>query len=340
MWRFSRRDAVLVALAGVHAVVLAIWPVAPLIAVGVWWNSNTIAHNFIHRPFFRSGTVNRCFSGGLSILLGIPQALWRDRHLAHHAGVDWRLRVYPQLAFETALVLSVWTGLALLAPRFFLFTYAPGYLAGLALCAGQGRWEHDRTGAAVSHYGRLYNSLMFNDGYHVEHHADPSIHWTQLGRRPGGGPLEMLERLALRSAPLQRFVVDSHRRAFERILPRVRCARRVTIVGGGLFPRTAIILKELLPGAELTIVDSNSRHIDIARTFLDGAVRYRNACYRPGDELDCDLLVVPLSLGPRAELYGKRLAQPALVHDWMWRRHGTGAIVSPLLLKRINLVHP
>ena len=28
---------------------------APLMAFGVWWMSNTVAHNFIHRPFFRSG---------------------------------------------------------------------------------------------------------------------------------------------------------------------------------------------------------------------------------------------------------------------------------------------
>src|SRR6266699_2202569 len=54
IWRFSRRDAILVALAVLHGVILAVWPLTPLIAVGVWWNSNTIAHNFIHRPFFQS----------------------------------------------------------------------------------------------------------------------------------------------------------------------------------------------------------------------------------------------------------------------------------------------
>src|SRR5256884_9508151 len=100
-WRFPRRDAILVALAVLHGVVLAAWPLAPLIAVGVWWNSNTIAHNFIHRPFFRSAGMNRVFSAALSVLLGIPQTLWRDRHLAHHAGVASRLRVSRQLGVET-----------------------------------------------------------------------------------------------------------------------------------------------------------------------------------------------------------------------------------------------
>ena len=102
IWRFSRRDSILVAFAALHGAMLAMWPLAPVIALGVWWNANTIAHNFIHRPFFRSAGINRLFSAALSVLLGIPQTLWRDRHLAHHAGVEWRLRVSPRLGVETA----------------------------------------------------------------------------------------------------------------------------------------------------------------------------------------------------------------------------------------------
>src|ERR1700728_512580 len=128
MWRFSRRDSILVALAALHLAVLIVWPVAPLIAIGVWWNSNTIAHNFIHRPFFRSPRMNRLFSAALSVLLGIPQKLWRDRHMAHHAGARWRFRLSSQLVIETALVLCLWTALASLDLRFFLLAYLPGYL--------------------------------------------------------------------------------------------------------------------------------------------------------------------------------------------------------------------
>ena len=85
--RTARWDALMVALAVAHAAVLLRLPTAPAIALGVWWNSNTISHNFLHRPFFRSRAANRVFGAYLSLLLGIPQALWRDRHLAHHAGV-------------------------------------------------------------------------------------------------------------------------------------------------------------------------------------------------------------------------------------------------------------
>src|SRR5580658_3880342 len=160
IWRFSRSDAGLVALAALHCTILVVWPVTPLIAVGVWWNSNTIAHNFIHRPFFRSAWMNRLFSAALSVLLGIQQTLWRDRHLAHHAGIEWRLRLSRRLIIETALVVCLWMILASLQPRFFLLTYVPGYLAGLGLCAIQGYWEHS-LGCPVSHYGRIYNFLCF-----------------------------------------------------------------------------------------------------------------------------------------------------------------------------------
>jgi hypothetical protein len=354
IWRFSRRDSILVALAALHTLALAMWPVAPLIALGMWWNSNTIAHNFIHRPFFRSAGMNRSFSAALSVLLGIPQTLWRDRHMAHHAGLAWRLRISRQLVIETALVLCLWAALTSLDPRFFVLVYLPGYFGGLALCALQGHWEH-AVGRPTSHYGRVYNFLCFNDGYHAEHHANPATHWTHLRRRMETGaaisrwpplmrwldvrPLEALECLVLRSPWLQRYVLRNHRRAFHALLPQLPTIRRATIVGGGLYPRTAIILRELLPAAHLTIVDSNPRHLETARGFLGGSVEYRTERYPAGRLQDCDLTIIPLCLnGDRAAIYRRPPSPAVLVHDWIWRRRGTGTIVSAALLKRLNLV--
>jgi hypothetical protein len=75
----SRRDAILVALAVVHGAVLAAFPTAIVVGVGLWWCANTVSHNFIHGPFFRARWMNRVFSAYLSLLLGVPQTVWRDR---------------------------------------------------------------------------------------------------------------------------------------------------------------------------------------------------------------------------------------------------------------------
>ncbi len=174
----STWDALFVALALAHGLALIGFPSIPLIAIGFWWNANTIAHNFIHRPFFRFRSLNAIFSTIESLVLGIPQRLWRDRHLAHHGGRRWRWRWSRQLAWETGLVLSLGCGLLARAPEFFLTVYLPGWLIGLGLCQVQGHFEH--ANGTTSHYGRLYNLLFFNDGYHVEHHAQPSQDWRRL----------------------------------------------------------------------------------------------------------------------------------------------------------------
>jgi len=62
----------MVGLAAAHAAVLIAFPTAPVIALGLWWNSNTVSHNFIHRPFFRRRPANRLFAAYLSVLLGSP----------------------------------------------------------------------------------------------------------------------------------------------------------------------------------------------------------------------------------------------------------------------------
>jgi len=337
-----------------------------VIAVGIWWTSNTVAHIFIHRPFFATRASNLLFSASLSVALGIPQRLWRERHLAHHRGGEWRLRPSAQLAAETALVGLAWTAMAFTHLAFFTSTYVPGYLLGLGLCWVQGHYEHAH--GTTSHYGWFYNALCFNDGYHVEHHANPGAHWTRLpALRVPNAPssrwpaplrwldsvsesvslvssLERLERLVLRHEALQRFVLRSHRRAFAAILPTLPSIRQVAIVGGGLFPRTALILRELLPNARIVIVDASTENIATASSILGGQdIHSECRLYRPTDETAgrFDLVVIPLSFrGDRHALYRHPPPTPLLVHDWIWNRSGEGRVVSIALLKRLNLVHP
>lgn len=349
--RYLRWDALLVALALAQGVLLLAWDSVVLIAVGLWWNANTVSHNFIHRAFFRRRALNAAFSCYLSLLLGFPQSLWRARHLAHH-GTPYR-RELRVAALDFLVVFALWGALFVFAPHFARTVYLPGFLLGLGLCYLQGHYEHAR--GTASYYGWLYNLLLFNDGYHIEHHAHPGRHWRDL---PGERTTEetasrwpallrwlecvnlcALERLVLRSPALQRFVLRRHEVAFSRLMMRLPAAPRVGIVGGGLFPRTALILRRLLPHSALSLIDLSAEHLALAQHFVEGQVEFVNERFDPTAPNDFDLLVIPLSLvGDREAIYRRPPARAVLVHDWLWRRRGTSVVVSWLLLKRLNLV--
>jgi len=361
--RHSSWDALLIGLSLAYAGLLLTTPTIPLIGIGLWWTANTVAHNFIHTPFFRAPALNRAYSLFLSALMGIPQGLWRDRHLRHHRalhGAGREIHTDPNrtvwtrgVAMETGVVLTSWVAVAAADPAFFLGVYVPGYLAGLGLCSLQGHFEHAR--GTTSHYGWLYNWFFFNDGYHAEHHLRPGEHWTRLPSRPlaearssrwppvlrwlDGFSLESLERRVLRSPRLQRFVLSVHERAFRAVLRQLPPIHRVTIVGGGLFPRSTLILRRLLPGATLTIVDAKPEHLEIASAFLPGDVELEHRLFDAAVPESADLVVIPLAfIGDRDRIYRHPPAKLALVHDWMWRPRGEGAPISWLLLKRLNLV--
>jgi hypothetical protein len=117
----------------------------------------------------------------------------------------------------------------------------------------------------------------------------------------------------------------------------------VMIVGGGLFPRTALVLQKLLPKTNMLIVDAVPAHIECAKQWLNGSADYKLAFY----SLACahkmadraNLIVFPLSFNGRRELiYSNPPADATVVHDWLWRPRGTTTVVSWLMLKRLNLV--
>jgi hypothetical protein len=355
-------------------------PAALAIAIGIWWNANTVSHIFIHRPFFRRRMANAWFAAGLTALLGFPQSAWRDRHLAHHAGRAYRFRLSREVLLQSALIVTLWAVMAVQAPAFFAAVYVPGYLGGLLLCAVHGHYEH--AAGTTSHYGRVYNALCFNDGYHAEHHRYPSRSWTDLpacrmpSARTSAWPaplrwldavgLETLERIVLQSTLLQRAVLHVHARAFKPLLTRLPPAPQVAIVGGGLFPRTALILRQLVPDAAITIVDASRANLDRAAVLLQDdqitfvharfpfqsselRVQLQSESLNPKTELcnlksevctlKWDVVVFPLSFdGDRDALYSHPPAPAVIVHDWIWRRRGTSSIVSVALLKRLNLV--
>jgi len=439
-WRHSPRDAWVVALPALLALLapLTVWLsghglwgmslATCAIGLVVWWVSNTAAHIHLHTPVFAARLPNRLFALALSLLTGVPQTIWRARHLAHHRGeAPGRLRLGLQGSLELAAVAHLWLALAVLAPRFLLLVYLPGFLLGLGLCQLQGLGEHPFAArGGVSHDGRLYNLLWLNDGLHAEHHRWPGAHWTALpARRLADAPrspwppvlrglrlalasalahgLGGLERLALRSPRLQARLVASHARALARLMPELATCLpghvasdlwrasstcppghvpsdlsyapatclpghvlsdlpqapatcppghapsdlsqspvRIAVIGGGLFPRTALALARVWPAARVTIVDADAGHLARARAHLAAAghpeVELVHATWDPRAPQTHDLVIVPLALvGDRAAVYSAA-GPPRLVHDWLWRRRGRGVVVSWPLLKRLNLV--
>jgi len=75
-----------------------------LYAFSVGWNLNSVAHNFIHNPFFTSKAANRVVSYLISWSLITPQTMYHYVHLWHHAGnAD-----YPDAAGRTVDPLSIY----------------------------------------------------------------------------------------------------------------------------------------------------------------------------------------------------------------------------------------
>ncbi|WP_443751320.1 fatty acid desaturase family protein [Asticcacaulis solisilvae] len=55
-------------------------------AFSVGWNLNSVAHNFIHNPFFTASWANRMVAYLISWSLITPQTMYHYVHLWHHAG--------------------------------------------------------------------------------------------------------------------------------------------------------------------------------------------------------------------------------------------------------------
>jgi fatty acid desaturase len=68
--------------------------------------------------------------------------------------------------------------------QYFVCIYLPTFYVGWFLEHLENYYEHfggspdDRFANSTSYYGRLYNFLFCNEGYHQEHHIRPNVHWS------------------------------------------------------------------------------------------------------------------------------------------------------------------
>jgi fatty acid desaturase len=141
-------------------------------------DGRTRDHSSTYR-FGNGGAHEGALSYGLRGLFrsGTAEA-WREARRAGQGG-----RLLSELAVS-GLGLAVY---AALSWGFVVCFFVPVFCAGSFLGILNNYYQHagaepgTRTANSVSHYGRLYNRLCFNEGYHQEHHVRPGLHWT---RRP------------------------------------------------------------------------------------------------------------------------------------------------------------
>ncbi len=338
----DHRDRLGVALCLLPPAVLVVAPHPVTVALTTWWIGNTVAHHAVHRRLFVESRWEAAFSIVCSLLLGVPQELWRVSHRAHHAGIAVRWRtcrgglLAAQVAALVGLATLSWLGCMPLGP----LQYAAGLGLGLVLAFVHGHYEH--RGGVTDVRARWWNVWMLNDGFHAAHHRHPSRHWRELPAVPVTAVhtsclppplrwlswfastrwLDVAERVLLHCAWLQRPVLSAHRRALRRVLADVPAPARVLVVGGGLFPRSAILLRELWPAARITVLDASVAHLQRSRPWLPAGVTVQAGRFPECQERGHDLVVLPLALrGDRAAAVAAAHAAGArnvVVHDWLW----------------------
>lgn len=117
VFRYTAWDAIPAALAFGHLALLAVcfvawpqlsWPArlacAAVYAFAIGWSQDSVAHNFIHNPFFVSRALNRLTSYALTLANGTPQTMYAYVHMRHHAGNSDR----PDAAGETIDPISIY----------------------------------------------------------------------------------------------------------------------------------------------------------------------------------------------------------------------------------------
>ena len=133
---------------------------AALIAVGVWWTSNTIAHHAIHRPPFRSGLRNRLFAAGLSALVRFEAERarqWFERGIALVELLDRRSAACVLAMagiYERLLERIVADPERALAQRVALAPWEKAWVAAGSMLAAEPRVRHRRAAAGRAVGGR------------------------------------------------------------------------------------------------------------------------------------------------------------------------------------------
>ena len=131
---------------------------------------------FSRRPERRGELPVLCPAGLLPLRLRLPPS--RGEEAASDARAGDLARQWPCSSWLVVL--------GMLNPLGLACFYLPVWYLGNAAAQAENYLEHhgavpgNRKTDSVSSYGRLYNLIWFNNGYHQEHHYRPQVHWTRI----------------------------------------------------------------------------------------------------------------------------------------------------------------
>ncbi|MCA1634360.1 MAG: fatty acid desaturase [Acidobacteria bacterium] len=162
-----------------------------------------------------AGLFRYAFVGATSTLPNVGRALLSAATLWRVGGLEpellalasktpaKRARELRQIRLDRAAHLLALYLFLSVSWKWTLLCYLPAFYLALALVNLQNYYEHygarpgNSFADSVSYYGRLYNLLAFNDGYHQEHHLRPQAHWRSMKfvRRQYGDEFGRVERV-------------------------------------------------------------------------------------------------------------------------------------------------
>ncbi|MFM7424779.1 MAG: fatty acid desaturase family protein [Elainella sp.] len=171
------------------------------------------------------GMLSYCFLGPFHLDL-----LGSFREICQRGGTG-------QLALELIACCLGFMAYALLSWQYVVLMLVPTLYLGWVLEHIENYYEHFggepelRYANSTSYYGRLYNWLFCNEGYHQEHHLRPNMHWLKRpqNHQELAAKLAQVDRVILRLPPCLAWL--EHRRLAERwatkplqarILPKAR----------------------------------------------------------------------------------------------------------------------
>jgi fatty acid desaturase len=131
-------------------------------------------YRFAAHPEREESLLAYAFLGPFRTELRAPYREAKARRRAWLACLEWGALA----GFSVSVLLA--------EPKCFFFFLLPVWYGGQVFALAENWLEHhratpgNRLADSVSCYGRLYNLIWFNNGYHQEHHFRPTVHWTKI----------------------------------------------------------------------------------------------------------------------------------------------------------------